>query len=116
MSVDGTMPGMRRSRNALSPEADVEITIEGRRIRAAILDVSLSGLRVLRPQGVLATPGQAAELAFPLDADPPVYVRGSVVRSSTDQIAFRFDLAGGPQDEALRALIQRRGQLRDNYD
>lgn len=105
------MPGVRRSRSALSPGADAALTIGGRQVRAAILDVSLSGLRVLRPEGLDAAPGDAVQLLFPLDSDQPIALPGTVVRSGADQIAFRFD-AGG-QEDALRALIRRRGQLRD---
>lgn len=106
-----SMPGVRRSRSALNPGADAEIAIAGRTLRVAILDVSLSGLRVLRPDGLDPAPGVVARLRFPLDSDRPIDLAGTVVRSSSDQVAFQFD-AGG-QEDALRALIRRRGQLRD---
>lgn len=108
------MPGVRRSRSALSPGADVELTVGGRSVRAAILDVSLSGLRVLRPEGLDPAPGVVVQLAFPMDSDQPIALAGIVVRSSADQIAFHFE-AGG-QEDALRALIRRRGQLWDTQD
>ena len=108
------MPGVRRSRSALHPGADVELSVGGQRAQAAILDVSLSGLRVLRPAGMDPAPGETVQLRFPADADQPVLLSARVVRGSADQIAFQFE--AGAQEDALRTLIRRRGQLRDNCD
>ena len=108
---DKGMPGVRRSRSALTPGADAELAMGGRRLRVAILDVSLSGLRVLRPEGLDPAPGVVVQLVFPLDSERPIALPGTVVRSSADQIAFHFEPGG--QEDALRALIRRRGQLRD---
>lgn len=111
MTATPVSPGVRRSRNAI--DAEVQVSVGTRRVRAAILDVSLSGLRARHANHLDVAPGQLVELRFPLDADDPLVLRASVVRSGGEELAFRFEAPSGPHEDALRMLIQRRGQLRD---
>lgn len=113
--TDAGETGVRRSRNALVPDTTVELRIAGARAEAAILDLSLSGLRVRRPAGFDASPGQRAELAFAIDADAPLVLEGTLVREGPAELAFRFE-AAVPQEDALRALIGRRGRLLDGHE
>ena len=113
MTATRVSPGVRRSRNAI--DAEVQVSVGTRRLRAAILDVSLSGLRARHATRFDLVAGQLVELRFPLDADDPLVVRASVVRSGGEELAFRFEAPTGPHEDALRSLIQRRGQLRDEY-
>jgi len=113
--ADREATGVRHSRSALDPAASVDVAVGGIRASAGILDVSVSGLRVVRPPQLAATIGQFAELSFPLDSERPLVLRAVVVRSGDAEVAFRFEPMGPLQEDALRALIERRGQLRDNY-
>lgn len=114
--TDAGETGVRRSRNALVPDTTVELRIAGVRAEAAILDLSLSGLLAQRPAGLDASPGQRAELAFAIDADAPLVLDGTLVREGPAELAFRFEAAAVPQEDALRALIRRRGRLLDGHE
>ena len=109
--TDAGETGVRRSRNALVPDTTVELRMAGASAEAAILDLSLSGLRVQRPEGLHVSPGQRAALAFPIDADEPLVLAGTLVREGPAELAFRFEAAALPEEDALRALIRRRGRL-----
>lgn len=114
--TDAVETGVRRSRSALVPDTRVELRIAGTRADAAILDVSLSGLRVQRPAGLHVSPGQQAELAFAIDADAPLVLDGTLVREGSAELAFRFEATAVSAEDALRALIHRRGRLLDSHD
>jgi hypothetical protein len=114
--TDAGETGVRRSRSTLVPDTTVELCIAGARADAAILDVSLSGLRVQRPAGLQVSPGQHAELVFAVDADMPLVLDGTLVREGPAELAFRFAAAALPAEDALRALIHRRGKLLDGHD
>ena len=105
--------GVRHSRSSIAPEAEVELDIDGRRCRAQVLDLSLSGVRVSAPPDCSPLPDSQAQLGFPVEGQPPLLLSGRLVRASGSELAYRFEAPGLVQEDALRALIARRGRLLD---
>ena len=99
----------------MDPAAGVDVELGSVRTRAQILDVSISGLRVVRPGHLPANVGQPVELSFSQEDGRALVLGGAVVRAVADELAFRFEPMAPLQEDALRALIQRRGQRRDRH-
>lgn len=105
--------GVRHSRSRIAPDTEVGLEVDGLMRRARILDVSLSGVRLAAPQDCRPLPGSAARLSFPIEGQAPLLLDAALVRAGEGELAYRFELPGLAQQDALRALIARRGRLLD---
>lgn len=101
-------PGVRRSRRRL--QAEVHIEADGRRLAVELLDVSLSGARLRRPEGWNARHA-SVQLELRTGKEDPLRVAASVVRERPDEIALRFAELPARLSERLSGMLEREGRL-----
>jgi hypothetical protein len=114
MGDDAQRPGIRRSRCLV--EGVIRARAGGGDAEGAIVDLSLSGARIVRPAGWSLDEGASASLRLLVPGEVPLAIGGRVSRVGVDAIAFSFDHLAPPAEIALRDIIERRGQLRDDFD
>ena len=101
-------PGVRRSRQRL--QVEVQLEAGGKRFPGQLLDVSMSGARLRRPEG-WSPGGAAVHLELTAAGGSPVSIPARVVREGEQELALRFvELPPGLSDW-LGALLEREGRL-----
>ena len=114
MGDDAQRPGIRRSRCLV--EGVIRARAGGVDAEGAIVDLSLSGARILRPDGWAVGEGASVALRLLVPGEVPLAFGGRVSRVGVDAVAFSFGHLAPPAEIALRDIIERRGQLRDDFD
>jgi hypothetical protein len=107
-------PGVRKSRSTL--KAGLRISTPVKDWESAVLDISLSGMRIERPAGFDLGVGQRVEVELRVQEFAPATLRARVVRIGEDDVALRFETVSPPVESELRELIGRFGRLRDEFD
>lgn len=114
MAASHVRPGVRKSRSTL--QAALRISTPVRDWHARVLDISLSGMRVERPDDFGVGVGQPLEVELHCDDLPATRLRARLVRSGEGDIALKFDLVSVPLETELKEMISRFGRLRDAFD
>lgn len=110
MSESG-LPGVRLSRAKL--DATARIRIPGRTWLVDVVDLSLSGTLVERPEGMDLEVDSLASLELSCRETVTLRVQARLVRADSQHLAFVFESLGPSQEYDLRDLIDRRGSLKD---
>lgn len=107
-------PGVRKSRNLMAVVSARLIT-PVREWRTVIEDVSLSGLRVRRPEDYGPDVAELLEAEMTIRDMPALRLRARLMRLGETDLAFRFERLSPMLEAELRALIKRYGELRDSF-
>ncbi len=114
MGDDAQRPGIRRSRCLV--EGAIRARAGGIDAEGRIVDLSLSGARIVRPAEWPLPEGAVVSLRLLVPGEVPLAIGGRVSRVGVDAVAFSFAVLAPPAEIALRDIIDRRGQLRDDFD
>lgn len=102
-------PGVRSARNNLD-RGRVRLHRDGGAWRSTVLDVSLTGIRIVRPRDFHPVDEADFELELQVDALPPLAARVVLVRLAAEDAALRFDRLSVEVEHALRGLIHHLGR------
>jgi hypothetical protein len=107
-------PGVRRSR--LAWPSPVRLHDGERSLPAELVDISLTGARIRRPEDWRPAERLPLRLELLDPATVPLRLAVRVVRESPGELALRFEALGRDDEAALAELLARRGALSGGLD
>ncbi len=97
----------RRQEPRFEAGGEAEVEIGGNRVRGALIDLSINGLKMQKPQGFGAPDGSRFKLTLLFPECPPFAADVLLVRTNVDTIGVEF-MDMPPRDFAgLTELIER---------
>lgn len=102
----------RRQETRFSTSGEGEVEIEGRKLRAELLDLSINGLRMHRPEGFGAPSGSCFAMNLLIPGAEPFKAQVALVRVDATSVGVEF-MDMSPRDFGLLTeLIDRHMTLR----